>query len=132
MPSAPTDALDQPSWAHRIGAGVVTAEAAALIAYGLWLEYERRTQKASSADVALGSELFLLSVGLLVGFLAWQLWRRRAGAVSGGVFCQLIALPMAWYMGQAGFWPGAVVLGGAALSALVALLSLSRDAAPAG
>jgi hypothetical protein len=129
MPAPPADPLEAPSWAHRIGAGVVTAEAAALIGYSLWLEFERRTEQASSAQVALGSELFLLCVGLLVGLLAWQLWRRRSWAIGGGVFCQLIALPMAWYMVEAGFWPGALVLGSAALAALGALLSLSRAAA---
>lgn len=128
MPTAPADPLDPPSWAHRIGAGVVTAQAAALIGYSLWLEFGRRTQQASSADVALGSELFLLLVGLLVGLLGWQLWRRRSWAVGGGVFCQLIALPMAWYMAEAGFWLGAVALGSAALAALVSLLSLARAA----
>jgi hypothetical protein len=129
MPHPPADPLQAPSWAHRIGAGVVTVEAAALIGYSLWLELGRRTQQASSAGVALGSELFLLSVGLLVAVLAWQLWRRRSWAIGGGVFCQLIALPMAWYMAEAGFWPGAVALGSAALAALVALLSLSRSSA---
>lgn len=129
MPTAPADPLESPSWAHRIGAGVVTAQAAALIGYSLWLEFGRRTQQASSADVALGSELFLLCVGLLVGLLGWQLWRRRSWAVGGGVFCQLIALPMAWYMAEAGFWLGALVLGSAALAALVGLLSLARSSA---
>lgn len=108
---------------------MVTAEAAALIGYSLWLEFARRTEQASSAQVALGAELFLLCVGLLVGLLAWQLWRRRSWAIGGGVFCQLIALPMAWYMVEAGFWPGALVLGSAALAALVALLAVSRAAA---
>ncbi len=79
---------------------------------------------AQSSDVATGSGLFFLFMGLVVVGVGYGVWRRLPAVYGGTVFLQLLALALVITMAGAGFWLGVVALVLVAGSALIALLSL--------
>jgi hypothetical protein len=110
-------------------ASVVTAQGAALLAWGLYELVELQGDEASNRDVAVGSMAYFLTLAVLVLLIALGLWRRRRWLYGAAVFIELIALGLTWEMLTERFWLGAVLTGGTALAALVTLLSPGGRAA---
>jgi hypothetical protein len=88
----------------------VALEGGALLGFGVWLLIETQIADASNEDVAAGSTAYFIMLGLLALFVAWTLWRQRSWAFGASLFLQILALPIAFSMVSAGFWPGGVAL----------------------
>ncbi len=108
---------------------VVLLEGLALFGFGVWLAVESLLRDASNEAVATGSTVYFLVLGALVLLIAYGLWRRSSITHGAAVFVQLLVLPVAWYMAQAGFWAGAVPLAVAAVGALAGLMRPDARAA---
>lgn len=102
---------------------MVSAEALALLGFGLWLAYEMIVETPSNRSVATGSMVYFLVLGLGIAAIAIFAWRGRRWVYGPTVFLQLLALPIAYYMLVGGFVFGAVLVAGVAVTGLVALLS---------
>jgi len=117
----------------RLAAVVVLVEGLALLGFGGWLVFELATRDPSNRDVATGSSVYFVVLGLLVVLVAWGLWRRSGWSHGAAVFLQLLALPVAFSMAQAGAWWGAALLGVLAIVTVIGLLkrdtrvALGRD-----
>jgi hypothetical protein len=111
------------TWPRVIVGTVVSLEAAALLGFSGWELYRSTVETPSNQAVAQGTTVYFAVVGVLVALVAVAVWRTRSWSHGAAVFLQLLALPVAWTMATAGFWPGALLLGGSALAALVALVS---------
>ena len=109
-----------------IGVGL---EALALLAFSVWLGLESVVRTPDNADVAHASTAYFALIGGLVAIVAAGLVRGWSWAVGAGLFLQLLALPMAWYMARAGLWVGAMPL---ALVALVSLAGLVSERSQGG
>lgn len=101
---------------------VVAAQGLAVLAYTAWLGYELVTAEPDNMAVATGSATFLLLFALAVLGVAAALWRRQSWAGGAAIALELLALPICYEMVGGGFWLGALVLGPAAVAALVALM----------
>lgn len=106
----------------RIAATVVTLQALTLLVLTAELGVTA-VQGRGNTDVATGSALYFLVLGAMLVVVAVAVWRRRSWAYGPTVFIQLLALPMTFYMLQADFWIGAVLVGGSAMLCLGSLLS---------
>jgi magnesium-transporting ATPase (P-type) len=122
-PSAPDGGARPP--ALILVAAVVTAQGAALLAWGLYELAALQGDQASNRDVAVGSMAYFLTLAVLVLLIALGLWSRRRWLYGAAVFIELIALGLTWEMLTEQFWLGAVLAGGTALAALAALFSPS-------
>ena len=115
----------------RLATAGVVLEAAALLGFALWLGVETLVETPDNLDVAQGSTAYFVVIGLLVALVATGLVRGWSWAAGAGLFLQLLALPMAWYMARAGFWLGAVPLAAVALVSLAGLVSeRARESEP--
>ena len=115
--------------ARTLIAAVVTAQGAALLGWGLYELVELQGDSASNRDVAVGSMAYFLTLAGLVLLVALGLWTGRRWLYGAAVFIELIALGLTWEMLTERFWLGAVLTGGTAVAALVALFSRSGRAA---
>jgi hypothetical protein len=113
----------------RLAIAAVLAEGLAVLGFGVWLGFELLTQTPSNEDVARGSAVYFLVLGVLVLLVAWGLWRRSWWSHGAAVFLQLLALPIAWYMLRGDIWWSALLLTAVAVAALVALLRPQTRAA---
>jgi hypothetical protein len=110
-------------------AAVVTAQGAALLAWGLYEFTELQGDEASNRDVAVGSTAYFLTLAMLVLLVGVGLWMRRRWLYGAAVFIELIALGLTWEMLSERFWIGAGLVGATALAALAALFSRPGRAA---
>lgn len=113
----------------RVATGVLAAQALALLGFAGWLVWETVVATPDNPAVAQGSAAYFVVLALILCGVAWALARRHGWAGGAAVFVQLLALPMAWYMGRAGLLVGAVPLAAGALAALVGLLTPASRAA---
>lgn len=102
---------------------VTSAEAVLLLGLGAWLVYENLVETPSNAAVAQGSAGYFVVLGLLALLPAAGLWRRRGWAYGAGVFLNLLALPLAWYMLRGGQPLAGLLLAAGAAGALAGLFS---------
>jgi hypothetical protein len=128
----PSSAPEQPatrSTAHQVAALALALEALAMLGVAAWQESGALRGGADNPQVAQGSAAYFLVFGLVVAAFAVAAWRGARWVFGPAVFLQVLALPMAVSMASEGFWLGAVLLGGLAVLALVALLAPSGRAA---
>lgn len=129
QPGPEGDLDGRPPTPLRWAIGIVAAEGLALTGFGLWLGYETVVETASNQDVARGSTVYFIALGLIVVGIAWALRRRHGWAGGAGTFLQLLALPIAWTTFRVGAVVPGLLLGAAALVGLVVLnRSDTRDA----
>jgi hypothetical protein len=110
-------------------AAVVTSQGVALLGWGLYELVQLLRDQASNRDVAVGTMAYFLTLAVLVLLIAAGLWAQRRWLYGAALFVELIALGLTWEMLTERFWLGAVLLGGTAVAALVALLSRNGRAA---
>jgi uncharacterized membrane protein len=112
-----------------LAAIVVAVEGAALIGFAAWLLFERTRETPSNQGVFEGATAYLIVMGALVFVVAGALWLQQRWAFGAGVFLQLLGLGVTYQMATGGFALGAVLLGLACVSGLVALFSAPARAA---
>lgn len=107
---------------RRIGAGLLLAESAAFGVASLWFCYELFAVRPKH----FGAALFELAIFLLFGAVLFFAARRLpAGQRSGrtpALLINLIALPISYYLAQAGRWFIAVPLAIVAVAVCAALI----------
>lgn len=102
---------------------VVGLEALTLLGFAGWLVLRHGSEVPSNEQVYSGSVVYLVVFGAMVAIVAASLWKLRGWAFGAAVFMQVLALPIAWQMGGAGFWLGAVPLAMVAVVAVIGLMS---------
>jgi hypothetical protein len=102
-----------------VGMGVL----AAVEVYDLFTQPARYPQWA----VALG--VVLVALTALFGFLAYRLSRRYGGGRNTAVVLNLLALPVGWYMLQAGWWAPGLLLWVVCAAAVALLLAPATNRA---
>lgn len=102
---------------------IVTLEALALFGFAGWMVVRHGAESPSNEQVYSGAVVYLVVFGALVAVVAVSLWRVRGWAYGAAVFLQILALPIAWMMGQEGLWLGAAPLAVAAVTAVAGLVT---------
>jgi hypothetical protein len=105
----------------RAAAGIVAAEALALLSAAGVLAVKTATQRPDSYGRALLDMAFALGGALLLGFGAWGLIRLKPAARTPVIVLQLLALPVAYSLA---FQANRVEYGGPILVAALATLYL--------
>ena len=111
---------------RRIGAALLFAESAAFGSTSIWFSYElfaARTKHLIAALFELG--IFVL-FGIVVFFAARGLPTRRRSGRTAALLINLIALPISYYLGQAGRWMIAAPIAIVAIVVCVALISAEK------
>jgi hypothetical protein len=126
----PAPEIAAPGRPARLTAAAVVAalEGAGLAAWGVWMLVLGIIGKPDSPQQAAAGGLTVLALAAMPLAAAYGLWRARRWSRGPALIIQLVALPVAWTMGQGG---GGLVTAGAALgaAALVELVLLVHPAA---
>lgn len=93
MDQAGEDARPAPDRGLRLAAALVGAEAAALLAVAV---AELAALSGDRIGLGLGTTLFFVLCGSVIGWGAWGLWRGLGAARGPVVAAQLIQLGLAW------------------------------------
>lgn len=80
----------------RVASGVALLEAVGAIGVGGWLVGEALVQRPAGLAIALSTGGFVLVAGIVLGFLAWGLFRAERWSRSPTVVCQLLMLPLGY------------------------------------
>ena len=121
MRAAYADAVS--SVQHRRVAAVLGAEAALATGVGAWQLIGVSSGGAQSPEVAWGSSIYFVAVGIALVGLAWACARGSRWVYGPAVFVQVLSVPLAVSMAVEGLWGGAVLLGGLAAAGLWLLVS---------
>ena len=121
MRAAYADAVS--SVQHRRVAAVLGAEAALATGVGAWQLIGVSSGGAQSPEVAWGSSIYFVAVGIALVGLAWACARGSRWVYGPAVFVQVLSVPLAVSMAVEGLWGGAVLLGGRAAAGLWLLVS---------
>jgi hypothetical protein len=108
----------------RAAVALLYAEAAGLAVLAAVELYDTLTQRATSHGFAVFLGVVLVLLTGLVGFLAYRLSIRRAGARNPAVALHVLALPIGYYLFEAGQY-GFGVLAFAICAAGIGLLLAS-------
>ena len=111
---------------RRVGAGLLFVESGLLGATGLWFCYELVAAKHRHLLAALFELILLLLFGAVL-FLAGR--NLGSGTLSGrtpALLINLIALPISYYLAQAGRWIAAIPIAIMALIVSFALISVEK------
>lgn len=111
---------------RRIGARLLLAESAAFGVASLWFCYELVTARPKHLVAALFELALFLLFGVVLFFAARQLPRGVRGVRTPALLINLIALPISFYLAQAGRLVIAIPIAIVAFMACVALISAER------
>ena len=99
---------------HRRVAAVLAVEAGLATGVGVWQLVGVSVGGAESPEVAWGSSIYFVLVGVGLAGLAWACARGSQWVYGPAVFVQGLSVPLAVSMALEGLWVGAVLLGGLA------------------
>ena len=111
---------------RRIGAALLFAESAAFGIASLWFCYELFTARPEHLIAALFELGILVLFGVVVFFAARGLPTRRRSGRTAALLINLIALPISYYLGQAGRWTIAAPIAIVAIVVCAALISAEK------
>jgi hypothetical protein len=103
--------------------GLLGAEAVGLLGVSGWLGYDAATSAAQSVASAAATVAFAVLMAVVLGGLAYALWRRRSWARGPSVVLQLLLLPIGYSVATAGqsvVGVALIVIGLAGVATLVA------------
>ena len=112
-----------PSAQHRRVAVVLGAQAALATGVGAWQLIGLSSGGAQSPEVAWGSSIYFVVVGIALVGLAWACARGSRWVYGPAVFVQVRSVPLAISMVVERLWGGAALLGGLAAAGLWLLVS---------
>jgi hypothetical protein len=107
----------------RWAVGLLGVEAVGLLGVSGWLGYEAATGPAQSVTSAVATIVFAVLMAVVLGGLAYALWRRRSWARGPSVVLQLLLLPIGYSaatVGQPAVGVALIVIGLAGVATLVA------------
>jgi len=111
---------------RRLGSWLLFAEAAAFVGAAIWFIYELATAHPRHAIAAVFELAMFLAFAAVLTFAARRLTKGARFGRTPALLLNLIALPISYYIGQSGRLVIAAPLGGAALFAVIALLSAEK------
>ncbi len=111
---------------RRIGTRLLLAESAAFGVASLWFCYELVAARPKHLVAALFELALFLLFGAVLFFAARQLPKAVRGARTPALLINLIALPISYYLLQAGRWLVALPIAVIAVIVSIALISAER------
>ena len=107
-------------------ATLAVVEAVAALVAGGWLVLEALAERPRGLGIAVGSGVFVLAAGLVLGLLAWGLYQRRRWSRSPVVVLQLLMLPIGYeLLERPTTWVGVGMLVSAVATLLLVLAPAS-------
>lgn len=111
---------------RRIGAALLFAEAAVFGIASIWFCYELFAVRPKHLIAALFELAFFILFGVVVFFAARGLPTGRRSGRTAALLINLIALPISYYLGQAGRWTIAAPIAVVAFVVSAALISAEK------
>lgn len=114
------------SLVKRVGAPLLFAESASFGVLSIWFCYELVAARPKHLVAALVELVLFLLIGAVLFLAGKNLSTGARAGLTPALLINLIALPISYYLIQAGRWPVALPIAVVALAVVLALISAEK------